>query len=225
MNVTGTERQRAVIAAYRMKPKARPAEIAQAAGVSLSMAQKVIREYRESKAHDDACLPVCTTSKPAERDVACFAVDRRLVGRFDVNFPYVSHTAKQENMRIALAEHPQEEGETKMKYCRRIAAIAGVSDTLVHAAMEVVRCEQIGAALRAKQAAEAGTKLVPFSVGVGPVQNFTGWLDVFHKFQVTAVAYLLLAQSRKDVYATAYLKDIRDKAENAATRATMDLEG
>jgi hypothetical protein len=91
--------------------------------------------------------------------------------------------------------------------------------------MEVVRCEQIGAALRAKQAAEAGTKLVPFSVGVGPVQNFTGWLDVFHKFQVTAVAYLLLAQSRKDVYATAYLKDIRDKAENAATRATMDLEG
>jgi hypothetical protein len=225
MNATGTERQRAVIAAYRMKPKARPAEIALAAGVSLSTAQKVIREYRESKAHDDACLPVCTTSKPAERDIACFKVDRRLDCRFDANTPLVSHTAKQENMRIALAEHPQEEGETKMKYCRRIAAIAGVSDTLVHAAMEVVRCEQIGAALRAKQAAEAGTKLVPVSAGIGPVTNFRGWLEFFSKLKMLVDGYLLVARSRHDVFATSFLKTIGENAERAATRATLDTEG
>ena len=165
MNATGTERQRAVIAAYLMRPDAKQREIAQAAGVPQQNVSTIIRDYLESKERDDACLPVRTTSKPAEKDVACFAVDRRLGCRFDADVPFVSHTVKQQNTRIALAENPRAEGETKMKYCRRIGAMAGVSPGCVHLTMEMLRCEQIGAALRAKQAAEAGTKLVPFSVG------------------------------------------------------------
>jgi hypothetical protein len=127
-------------------------------------------------------------------------------------------------MRIALAEHLQVEGESKIKYCRRIAAMAGASPGYVHLTMEILRCEQIGAALRAKEANEAGTKLVPMSAGIGPITNFGGWLEFFSKLKMLIDGYLLVAQSRHDVFATSFLKTIGENAERAATRATMDLE-
>jgi hypothetical protein len=224
MNATGTERQRAIIAAYRMKPEASQAEIAAAAGVHQTFVSRILGSYLESQARDRACQGlVCPTSKPMEKDVATFVPARR-PDRFDADAPVVPHTVKQQNTRIALAEHPQKEGERKMQYCRRIAAIAGVSHLSVHAMMGVINFEQIGAALRAKQAAEAGTKLVPVSAGIGPVTNFRGWLEFFTKLKMLVDGYLLVAQSRHDVFATSFLKTIGEKAERAAERATMDLE-
>src|SRR5665647_3341307 len=81
MNATGTERQRAVIAAYRMAPTALQAEIARAAGVSASYVATVLGDYLESKAREQASqMPTCTASNPTEHDVADFAPDRRIGG-------------------------------------------------------------------------------------------------------------------------------------------------
>jgi hypothetical protein len=226
MNATGTERQRAVIAAFKVKPEATRREIANAAGVTLTYAGQVMRDYLASKARDHVCqVPVRTTSRPAQRvDVASFALDRRRIGGNPGPGP-ATGTAKQQATRSALAANPPCEGERKMDYCRRIAGIAGVSPGYVQHTTTIIVCEEIGAAVRAKEAAEAKTELVRFNGNVGPVQHFTSWLDVFHKFQMTAVAYLLHAQSRGDVYATAFLKDIRDISDRAATRAAMSKTG
>jgi hypothetical protein len=112
-----------------------------------------------------------------------------------------------------------------MQYCRRIAVIASVSPSYVQHTLEIMRCEQIGAEKRAKEAAEVKTEVVPFTGNVGPVQHFTSWLEVFHKFQMTAVAYRLHAQRRGDVYATSFLDQIREISDKAATRAAMSKTG
>ena len=52
MNCTGTPRQRAVIAAFKVKPEAEQREIADAAGVTVIYAGMVIRDYLASRAHD-----------------------------------------------------------------------------------------------------------------------------------------------------------------------------
>ena len=52
MNCTGTERQRAVIAAFKMRPEASYPEIASAAGCTVIYAGMVIRDYLASRAHD-----------------------------------------------------------------------------------------------------------------------------------------------------------------------------
>lgn len=224
MNATGTERQRAVIAAYRMAPTALQAEIARAAGVSASYVVTVLGDYLESKAREQASqMPTCTASNPTEHDVADFAPDRRIGGNCGPDACAVKEGA----IRVALAANPRAEGEAKMKYCKRIAAIARVSFGYVQLTLKIIEYKQIGAAVRAREAEDAKLKcqVVPFSGNIGPVQHFTSWLDVFGKFQITAMAYLQLAQSRGDVYATAFLKDLRDTADRAATRAAMRKTG
>ena len=218
MNVTGTERQRAVIAAFRMKPEASQGEIARSAGVTQTYVSIILQDYLDSKARDHSCrVPVSTTPKPVERDVASFALDRRFGG----NCGAAARTAKEQAARSALAEHPREKAESKMKYCRRVAVIAGVSADYVQHTTKIIECENIGAELRAKEEARRKVEIVPRVASLGPVQNFKGWLDAFAKFKATAEAYLILAQTRGDVYASAFLKDIRDTADRAQSRAAI----
>jgi hypothetical protein len=222
MNATGTQRQRAVIAAFLMKPEATQGEIANAAGVTQAYVSAVVQDYLESKAHEPACqVPVSTKPKSMGRDVASFSPD----GRFGGNSGPAECTEKQRRLRIAMAAHPRGEGEGKNPYSRRIAEIAEVSPGLVIQAMETMRCERIGAEVRAREAEELKGKVVPRVVSLGPVQNFKGWMDAFAKFKATAEAYLLLAQTRRDVYATAFLKDIRDISDRAQTRASFSQSG
>jgi hypothetical protein len=51
-------------------------------------------------------------------------------------------TVKQQACRIALASHPQAEGETDSAYSRRIAPIAGVSFAYVHCTLATIKCER-----------------------------------------------------------------------------------
>jgi hypothetical protein len=218
MHATGTQRQLAVLAAFRVKPEASQVEIAKAAGVTAAYVSTVLDDYFGAKAHErDGQVAVRTTPKPAETDVATFAPDRRFGG----NAGPVACTAKQQSLRSALAVHPREKAEPKMKYCRRIAVIAGVSVCYVHATTKIIECENIGAELRAKEEARRKVEIVPRVVSLGPVHNFNGWLDAFSKFKATAEAYLILAQTRGDVYASAFLKDIRDTADRAQSRAAI----
>jgi hypothetical protein len=131
---------------------------------------------------------------------------------------------KQQNTRIALAEHPRAEGETTMKYCRKIASIAGVSPGLVHATMKMLRCEQVGAAVRAKEAEAAKFALAPLSLNQAAVQvpDFKGWADVFSRFKLLSEAYLRIAMARQDAYAESFLKDLRDHADRAESRSWLD---
>lgn len=222
MNATGTERQRAVIAAFKVKPEASHPDIARAAGVTIGYVGHVLRDYLEAKAHEPACqVTARTTPKPAERDVATFAPDRRFGG----NSGPEACTAKQQACRNALAMHPPESGETKMRFCRRLAAIAGVSAGYVQNMTLIIEAEQIGAYARAKEEARAKVEIVPRVVSLGAVQNFKGWLDAFSRFKATAEAYLLLAQTRGDVYAAAFLSDIRDTADRAQSRAATSKTG
>jgi hypothetical protein len=130
---------------------------------------------------------------------------------------------KEAAIRLALADNPRAEGESKNKYCRRIAAIAGVCPSYVWQRLEAMRCEAIGAERRAKEAEEVklNCKVMPFTGNIGPVQNFHGWIDFFSKVKILMEAYLLVAQSRGDVYARSFIEQIREKADQAATRAAM----
>jgi hypothetical protein len=219
MNCTGTERQRAVLAAFKVRPEASQGAIAEAAGVTQQYAGLVIRDYLESRAHEHADQVHTRTwsSKPAERDVACFALDRR----FGNNAGPAACTIKQAAMNEALEKNPRMAGESKIGYCRRIAALCGTSYTHVHHKLQVLECYRIGAARRAKEAAEAKLRceVIPAGVALGPVQNFRGWTDTFGKFKILAEAYLNLARSRGDVYAGAFLKEIADMSERAQKRA------
>lgn len=218
MNATGTQRQLAVLAAFRVKPEASQAAIAKAAGVHTSYVSLVLRDYLESKAHERACqVTVGARPKPAEADVASFALDRRFGG----NSGPAACTEKQQRLRTAMAAHARATGALKSEYSRRIAAIAKVSPGSVIMAMDMMKCERIGAEVRAKEEARRKVEIVPRVVSLGPVQNFKGWLDAFSKFKATAEAYLLLAQTRGDMYASAFLKDIRDTADRAQSRAAI----
>ena len=151
MNATGTQRQRAVIAAFRMKPEASQGEIANAAGVTQAYVSAVVQDYLASKERDNSCqVTVGARPKPAEADVASFALDRRIGG----NSGPAECTEKQRRLRIAMAAHPRGEGEGKNQYCRRIAAIAGVCPSYVQSTLETMRCERIGAEKRAREAEE-----------------------------------------------------------------------
>jgi hypothetical protein len=224
MHAIGTERQRAVIAAFKVKPEATHREIAQAAGVHLRYVSFVLRDYRASKAREkvQVCqVPVRRASMPVSMDVASFALDKRFGG----NAGPAARTAKQQALNAALAKHPRMDAEPKMDYCRRIAAIAGVSYPYVHRNLQLQECSRIGAELRAKEAEEAKSRcqVMAPDVGLGPVQNFRGWIDVFSKLKILAEAYLNLARTRGDVYATAFLSDIRDVSDRAQRRATSDV--
>lgn len=222
MNATGTQRQLAVLAAFRVKPDASNVEIAKAAGVTPSYVTLILQDYLESKANERACqVTARTTPKPAETDIATFAPD----GRFGGNAGPAASTEKQQRLRAALATHPQAKGETQRAYSRRIAPIAGVSSGLVIVTLQIMGFERIGAELRAKREARAKVEIVPRVVSLGPVRNFTNWLDTFSKFKAMAEAFLLLAQTRGDVYASAFLKDIRDTADRAQSRAAESKTG
>jgi hypothetical protein len=218
MKATGTQRQLAVLAAFRVKPEASQSEIARAVGVSQAYASLVIRDYLESKAKDQsqACqVPARTKPAAVEKDIACFALDRRIGG----NTGPAACTVKQQAVNVALAENPRQDGEAKMRYCKRMAAIAGVSYSTIQQTLIMRECEAIGAAVRAREAEEAKNRceVMPAGIGLGPVTNFRGWLDFFSKLKILTEAYLLVAQSRGDVYAAAFLKDVRDTSDRAAT--------
>ena len=132
-----------------------------------------------------------------------------------------SDTAKQQAVRVALSANPREKGEVKIRYCKRIAGMARVHFGSVERMLDMQECARIGAVARAREAQEAKTRLVPYTAGVGPVTNFRGWLEFFSKLKMLAEAYLLLAQSNGDAYATAYLKDVRDISDRVATRAAI----
>jgi DNA-directed RNA polymerase specialized sigma subunit len=222
MNATGTQRQRAVIAAFRMKPEASQGEIANAAGVTQAYVSAVVQDYLASKERDNSCqVTVGARPKPAEVDVAAFALDRRIGG----NSGPAECTEKQRRLRIAMAAHPRGEGERKNPYSRRIAAIAEVSPGLVLQAMETMKNEAIGVAARARDAEEAKTRCEVMPAGIGPVTNFRGWIDVFCKFKILSESYLNLAQSQREAYAVAFLKNMRDMADHAQDRAAQSTSG
>jgi hypothetical protein len=217
----GTERQRAVIAAFKMRPEAAMREIGDAAGVTQGCAAQVIAEYLESQKRDRALAcksPTRQLPTVAKRDVASWQPDRRFGG----NSGPAACTAKQQALNIALAEHPRRDGELKMDYCRRIAAIAGVSPAYVHNNLQVREAQRLG---RERVAAETANRLpVVASLNQRAVQvpPFVGWADVFSRFKLLSEAYLRLAMSRGDKYAESFLKDLRDHADRAETRSWLD---
>jgi hypothetical protein len=222
MNATGTERQLAVLAAFRVKPEASNVEIAKAAGVSPGCVSLTIEDNLTSKANARACpVSVRATPKPVECDIATFAPDRRFGG----NAGPAACTVKQQACRSALATHPRAEGESKMEFCRRIAAVAGVSASYVQNMTKLIECEEIGATIRAREAAIAKVAIVPRVVSLGPVPNFKNWIDAFSKFKATAEIYLVLAQTRGDTFAGAFLRDIIAVADRAQTRAAKSQVG
>jgi hypothetical protein len=135
-----------------------------------------------------------------------------------------SNTRKQQAVGEALAKHPRAPGEMKTVWYKRVAAVAGVSFDYVRYNVEFARCAAIGVAHRAKEAEDAKfrVEVVP-AVGLGPVQNFRGWLDVFGKLKILSEAYLNLARSKGDVYAAAFLQDIIDISERALARAGRSI--
>jgi hypothetical protein len=220
MNATGTEHQRAVIAAFKVRPEALRREIADAAGVTVAYVDIVLKDYLESKAHEPACQ-VAVRASPKPADVATFALDRRFGG----NSGPEACTVKQQACRNALAEHPPESGETKMHYCRRLAAIAGVSAGYVQNMTLIIEAEQIGAYARAKEEARSKTEIAPLSLNaraIRPMPEFKGWADVFSRFKLLAEAYVKVARSRGDAFAESFLKDMCDHAERAETRSWED---
>jgi hypothetical protein len=231
LKAIGTERQRAVIAAFKVRPEAPRRQIAAAAGVTVGYVMHVLRDYRESRLHEDVCPmnPVGEfprrppPTKPAETDVAPFAADRRFGG----NAGPAACTVKQQACRTAMAMHPQAEGEPDSVYGRRIALVSGLTAGYIHNTLSIIKCERIGAEARAMEAKEAKNRceVIPFGDSIGPVQNFRGWTDVFSKFKILSEAYLNLARDRGDVYAAAFLKDIQEISERAQCRASMRAAG
>lgn len=227
MNCTGTEMQRAILACYQIKPSATDREISTAAGVSLKYVGRIVRDYLGSKAREKAqsCqLPARRASMAVTKDVAEFHQPDRSV---DPMRERVANTAKQEALHVALNATARVEGESKRQYCRRVAAIAGVSAPYVHHTLKIIECEQIGAECRVREAEAARhrCKVIPAGVNLGPLQHFTNWLDVFSKFKSLAEAYILVARSRGDVFAAAYLENARDQFEYGAKRATQNMSG
>ena len=181
MNVTGTERQRAVIAAFKVKPTASYPEIASAAGVTVIYAGLVVRDYLKSRAHDQSLICQSPTRQTLSvvKDVAVFQVARRS------GCTLAGATAKQQAVQAALTEHPQQDGEGKTVYCKRIAAIAGVHYSSIFQCLKLKECEAIGAAVRAREAEEAKSKIevMPPGLDLGPVVRFGGWIDTFARFK------------------------------------------
>ena len=134
-------------------------------------------------------------------------------------------TAKQQAVRSALEIHARGDGESKNKWCKRVGAIAGCSSKYVWWQLELVRCEQIGANLRAKEAEEEKLrcKVMPFTGNVGPVRNFQGWAFEFGKLEMLATAYLTLARERGDAYAAAFLMNIKENCERGQKRAASNI--
>lgn len=224
MNSIGTQRQRAVIAAFKVKPEATYKEIAAAAAVSLQYAELIVRDYLSSKANGRALacqVPARRASMAVSKDVAVFHQPDRSV---DPLRERVGNTAKQQEVNAALAEHPRMDAESLRKYSTRIGAIAGVSAGYVIHNLQVRECSRIGAERRAKEAQEAKTRceVIPAGANLGPVRNFRGWVDTFAKFKMLADAYLALALERGDVFAAAFLRDIQERAERAQTRAGLE---
>ena len=222
MNATGTQRQLAVLAAFRVKPEASQVEIARAAGVTASYVSHVLADYLESQAHErTGQVTVGARPKPAEADIARFAPD----GRFGGNAGPAACTEKQQRLRTAMAALPRATGQSQGEYSRRIAAIAKVSPTLVIQALDMMKCESIGAARRAEEEARAKVEIAPLSLNaraIGPMPEFRGWADVFSRFKFLAEAYVKVARSRGDAFAEAFLSDLRDHADRAETRSWMD---
>ena len=53
------------------------------------------------------------------------------------------------------------------------------------------------------------------------VREFRGWANVFARFKVLTEAYLEVSRTRGDVFATAFLLDIRERCDRAQERAVM----
>jgi hypothetical protein len=208
-----------------MRPEALQSEIAVAAGVTEIYVGLVLRDYLKSRTHDQniICKPPTRQTLSVVKDVAVFQADSRLN-----RAPGGSQTtAKQQALRIAMAEHPRADGEGVMKYCIRVAAIAGVHAGSVQGALDRLKNEAIGTAARAREAEEAKDRLevMPHGIEQGPVVRFTGWIDTFAKFKALSESYLTLAQTRGDVYARAFLQELRDISDRAQSRAARSKTG
>lgn len=210
-----TEKAAAVLAVCnRMPAGSTAAAIAKEAGVSESWAAKV-RRNRESRER-----VLREERERASRDEAA-KVDGPTAYALGYNTP------KQWAIREAVKRNPRFALEAKGAWYARIAAMAGSSPAYVQHLLDMDRCAAIGAARRAQEEEEAKLKVevMPFGGNIGPISNFRGWVDVFSKFKILSEAYIALAQSRGDVYAEAFLKDIRDFADRASSRAALSREG
>jgi hypothetical protein len=218
--MTGTERQRAIIAAFKMRPEATLREIGAAAGVTQSCASQVIADYLESKERDKALarqLPAAV-----RRDVASWQpVDRRC-GGFAFGGEPVTTTVKQQRVNAAIEATPIMGGESKMAFCRRIGALAGASGSYVHNLLQIREAQRIGLQRRAKEEANRLPVVASLNQRAVQVPPFVGWADVFSRFKALSEAYLRLAMSRGDKYAESFLKDLRDHADRAETRSWLD---
>jgi hypothetical protein len=207
MNCTGTERQRAVLGAFKAKPESSHKELAAVAGVSKPYVGLVLRahdhekEEQQQRARDEWAISL---KAPELLKIAC--------------------TEHQHAVAIAISETERLRDESKRAYCRRVAKTAHCSPQLVQGLLEIARCARIGAELRAKEAEEAKNKLVPLSLNAGAVQlpDFKGWADVFHRVKLLSEAYLRIAMSRGDVYAQSFLKTLAENAERGEERAWLD---
>lgn len=93
--------------------------------------------------------------------------------------------------------------------------------------ISILECERIGREKREQEAAAWPKPAVsdwnPF--GIGPVEaGFTGWTDAFAKFGFVTQAFLNLARKRGDVWAAAYLEDVRDALDRAQSRFVTPKE-
>ena len=200
-----------------MAPTATQKEIARAAGVDQPYVSVIIKNYLDLKLRDFRKKPK-TRPNLIDVSVAKFALEKRS------GFTPAARTAKLQAVNLALGACPRLAGEGARQYCRRIAAVAGVSWSYVHLQLAVIECTRIGAECRAKAAEEKKNAVVVCSLNERAVQvpSFNGWAEVFGKVKMLADAYQKLARSRGDVYAAAFLSDISERAGRGEERSWMD---
>jgi hypothetical protein len=132
-------------------------------------------------------------------------------------------TAKQERVEVGLVKLKRRAGESQGSYFRRVASFAGCSVGCVQYWATLAKWDRIGAEVRAREAAAAGVAVAATTCGLDflSVREFRGWANVFARFKVLTEAYLEVSRTRGDVFATAFLLDIRERCDRAQERAVM----
>ena len=132
-------------------------------------------------------------------------------------------TAKQIAIRAAMAANPRQKGEGKLAYCKRIGGLAGCPTPTVYNEFKWQEWTRLGQELRAKEEAERKFKPIPFDAdGLGPLQNFRGWVTEFGRLKLVVECYLTFARGRPEAYPVSMLSQLREICERAQCRAAQD---
>ena len=146
-------------------------------------------------------------------------------------------TAKQIEINRQISKHPEilkwkRAGTSRAESKRRRALItemaksAGCSYAYFLNHVDLARCEVIGQQTRAQD--EERERLMKKAVSVDVVgfklDEFKGWMETFTKLRMVTQVFENLAAIRGNVWAKAFLEDVREKLERAQKRALQERD-